>query len=94
MVIGTVVTLYFFVVFFKGKIRIMKKTSQKFVSFLYIVIDILSLNPNFQNCINYLLLFFLIFLCHIPKNNNNSSILTKEKKTQILLQLEIKLECS
>jgi hypothetical protein len=32
---------YFFVgSFFKGKIGIMKKSSQKFVSFLYIVIDI------------------------------------------------------
>jgi hypothetical protein len=32
-------SFFFFVVFFKGKIGIMKKSSQKFVSFLYIVID-------------------------------------------------------
>jgi hypothetical protein len=31
---------FFFVVFFKGKIGIIKKPSQKFVSSLYIVIDI------------------------------------------------------
>jgi hypothetical protein len=31
--------LLFLLVFFKGKIEIMKKSSEKFVSFLYIVID-------------------------------------------------------
>jgi hypothetical protein len=36
-----VVFSFFFVVFFKGKIGIMKKPSKKFVSFLYIVIDLI-----------------------------------------------------
>ena len=31
--------VFFLVVFFKGKIGIMKKSYQKFVSFLYLVID-------------------------------------------------------
>jgi hypothetical protein len=53
--------------FFKGKIGIMKKSSQKFVSFLYIVIDIFNVyifsclmtinwptKKKFKNYINYL----------------------------------------